>query len=261
MSGIFPDSGVPAYQALNTVEVDTVNCDDELFHSTQRCQPRFDPAAANAIMSELLNTVALGGGAYDCSRLDNLSGAISALLNGLRPCTAQKASAEQVAGLTGNEPLLTCINGENVAISIDDLPFVDAGDLNGAIASVSPCTAPAASQAEIDALSGAESLLVCINGTPKRVSINDLPSGGGQAGTTINIVGQGISFAGSSVYLLPPSPNGRWFVTCVRFTGAGLEIADHEPPGIYPDGYKFSAENPADPGTFYSVEVWAIPIA
>lgn len=73
MSSIFPSSGVPAAQAQNSVDVATTNCDEgELFHSTARCQPRFDPAAANAVMSELLNFVGLNGQTWDCSRLDNL---------------------------------------------------------------------------------------------------------------------------------------------------------------------------------------------
>lgn len=77
MAGIFPNSGVPAGDAINSVNVATTGCGlgntGELFHSTSRCQPRFDPAAANAIMSEILNFVALGDVAYDCSRLDNMS--------------------------------------------------------------------------------------------------------------------------------------------------------------------------------------------
>lgn len=71
MSGIFPTSGVPANQAANSVNTATTNC-TELFHSTSRCNPRFDPASANAVISELLNTVAGLGMTYDCNRLDNL---------------------------------------------------------------------------------------------------------------------------------------------------------------------------------------------
>lgn len=83
MAGIYPESGVPANQALNSVDVDSTNCGSgELFHSTSRCTPRFDPAAANAVMSEILNVVAKkcdgtdATQAYDCSRLDNLLNAI-----------------------------------------------------------------------------------------------------------------------------------------------------------------------------------------
>lgn len=82
MPSIFPSSGVLASEALNTVNVDAeATCGDELFHSTSRCQPRFDPAAANAVMSELLNLVGgtgtgVGGqgpeNTWDCSRLDNV---------------------------------------------------------------------------------------------------------------------------------------------------------------------------------------------
>lgn len=83
MSGIYPNSGVPASQAANTVDVNTANCTTgELFHSTARCNPRFDPAAANALISELLNVVSAAGLAYDCSRLDNLKLA----LEGLQSC-------------------------------------------------------------------------------------------------------------------------------------------------------------------------------
>lgn len=82
MAGIYPESGVPANQALNSVNVPTTGCDSELFHSTNRCQPRFDPAAANALMSEILNAVTgvdCADGTrtiYDCTRLDNLRRAI-----------------------------------------------------------------------------------------------------------------------------------------------------------------------------------------
>jgi hypothetical protein len=123
MSGIFPNSGVPASDALNTVNVDTVNCgpNGELFHSTSRCQPRFDPAAANAVMSEILNLVAGNTGdpcvpnsglSYDCSRLDNMLRAVVALteriiVNGsynlipaVNPTTAQQVVLETINGCT-----------------------------------------------------------------------------------------------------------------------------------------------------------------
>jgi hypothetical protein len=72
MAGIYPDSGVPASEARNSVDANTVAGCAELFHSTSRCQPRFDPAAANAVMSELLNVINKGEVAYDCKRLDQL---------------------------------------------------------------------------------------------------------------------------------------------------------------------------------------------
>lgn len=72
MAGIYPDSGVPANQAANSVDATTSNCSNELFFSTRRCQPRFDPAAANAVISEILNVVNGAGRNYNCNRLDNL---------------------------------------------------------------------------------------------------------------------------------------------------------------------------------------------
>jgi hypothetical protein len=111
MSGIFPDSGVPAHLALNTVDVPTSNCQPggELFHATSRCQPRFDPAAANAIMSELLNTVACAGFAYDCRRLDNLCRAIRGIICG--------PWAEEV--ISGDR-LVMCREGAPVTIDPSD---------------------------------------------------------------------------------------------------------------------------------------------
>lgn len=79
MAGILPDSGVAASQTLNAVDVDTVNCAAELFYSVSRCQPRFDPAAMNAVLSELLNLVSCAGLDYDCSSLTNVCDAVKAM--------------------------------------------------------------------------------------------------------------------------------------------------------------------------------------
>lgn len=56
MAGIFPPSGVPASDAYNSLPNPNVapGC-DSLWYSTSRCQPRFDPSAANAMLSELVN--------------------------------------------------------------------------------------------------------------------------------------------------------------------------------------------------------------
>lgn len=80
MAGIYPSNGVVAAGTVNGVNVETVNCVNSLFYSVSRCQPRFDPAAMNAMISELLNVVSSSGRAYNCNRLDNLSRAIQALL-------------------------------------------------------------------------------------------------------------------------------------------------------------------------------------
>src|SRR5687768_13825655 len=73
MSGVFPDSGVPPSDANNSLpDPNTINCPSELWHSTSRCTPRFDPSSANAIISEVINLVQCAGLPYDCSKLDNL---------------------------------------------------------------------------------------------------------------------------------------------------------------------------------------------
>jgi hypothetical protein len=85
MPGVYPNSGVPAAQTSNGVDVDSENCaGNELFYSVIRCQPRFDPAAMNAVISEILNLATCDGEAYDCSRLDNLCRAVTAL-SGIQP--------------------------------------------------------------------------------------------------------------------------------------------------------------------------------
>lgn len=82
MTAMFPDSGVPPQDAKNSIpDPNTVNC-DELWYSTSRCQPRFDPAAANAMLSELINAINCAGIPYDCSKLDNLCTAIQYLIQG-----------------------------------------------------------------------------------------------------------------------------------------------------------------------------------
>lgn len=77
MTGMFPGSGVPPQDAKNSIlDPDTINC-DELWYSTSRCQPRFDPAAANAELAELINTINAGEVSYDCAKLDQLQLAIN----------------------------------------------------------------------------------------------------------------------------------------------------------------------------------------
>src|SRR5262245_26311921 len=77
MTAMFPDSGVPWQDARNSLQSPDVlaNC-DPLWYSTSRCQPRFDPAAANAQLAELINLINAGGLSYDCSQLDQVQLAV-----------------------------------------------------------------------------------------------------------------------------------------------------------------------------------------
>jgi hypothetical protein len=80
MTAMFPGSGVPAADARNSLpDPDTVNC-DELWYSTSRCQPRFDPAAANAVLAELINLINKGEVSYDCDFLNNVETAVRYLI-------------------------------------------------------------------------------------------------------------------------------------------------------------------------------------
>jgi hypothetical protein len=82
MTGIFPTGGVGAEQAINTAVLPAINqvagC-PPTFHSTGRCTPRFDPASANALISEFLNLVICAGTTYDCNSLTNLCTAVRAM--------------------------------------------------------------------------------------------------------------------------------------------------------------------------------------
>jgi hypothetical protein len=78
MSGILPDSGVAPSQTLNAIaNPDMVGGCANLWYAP-RCQPRFDPIAQNALLSEVMNAVNLAGDVYDCNRNDNLFYAVKA---------------------------------------------------------------------------------------------------------------------------------------------------------------------------------------
>jgi len=70
---MFPDSGVPPGEAINTLpEVSSNPACRELWYSTSRCQPRFDPPAANAMLAEQMNLIMKGEVQYDCASLNNI---------------------------------------------------------------------------------------------------------------------------------------------------------------------------------------------
>lgn len=80
MTAMFPDSGVPPSDAKNSIpDPNTVNC-AELWYSTSRCQPRFDPAAANAVLAELVNLINKGEVAYNCQSLEQVQLAVRYLI-------------------------------------------------------------------------------------------------------------------------------------------------------------------------------------
>lgn len=78
---MFPDSGVPASDAKNSLpDVDTAQPADELWYSTSRCQPRFDPAAANAMLAEDMNLIMKAELQYDSLSLTHIERAVRYLI-------------------------------------------------------------------------------------------------------------------------------------------------------------------------------------
>jgi hypothetical protein len=90
---MFPGSGVPAADAANSIsDVNTKEGCAELWYSTSRCQPRFDPAAANAMLAELMNLINKGEVSYDCAKLDNVEHAVRYLIQRGFPRAVQLAN-------------------------------------------------------------------------------------------------------------------------------------------------------------------------
>lgn len=111
MAGLFPDRGVAASQTLNATNNDEASCDPK-FHAA-RCNPKFDPVAANALISELFNASTVCGDDYDCERLDNLARAIECMASLCRlPVEGQPELDDTLAG---------CFDGESKRVTIADI--------------------------------------------------------------------------------------------------------------------------------------------
>lgn len=72
MSGILPDNGVVAGATVNTVQNPLLDADCAALFFKMSCNPKFDPAWANAVTSELLNFMKCAGHPYDCEKLTNM---------------------------------------------------------------------------------------------------------------------------------------------------------------------------------------------
>lgn len=116
MSGILPDGGIPPENAPNSLpraEGQLAGVCQSLWYAP-KCQPRFDPAAANAVISEIINVMQCANMPYDCTRLDNMCRAIRAMLTDLcgLPTVADPQPTDFVAG---------CFSGENGKTLISNL--------------------------------------------------------------------------------------------------------------------------------------------
>jgi hypothetical protein len=80
MAGIFPSGGTdPGNTQGAQIGVKIVALCKALFYRSN-CNPRFDPVATNAMISELANAINLLR-TYDCNRLDNLALVLQAIRN------------------------------------------------------------------------------------------------------------------------------------------------------------------------------------
>lgn len=119
MAGIMPNGGVPPQQATNALsspDIIAPGC-ASLWYAP-RCNPKFDPAAANAMISEIINVVACADLDYDCTKLDNLCVAIRALIAG---AASPLCSLPIIAAPTVNDYIAGCFGGVAGRITIAQL--------------------------------------------------------------------------------------------------------------------------------------------
>lgn len=133
MAGIFPESGAPAGpnapgSQVGVVTNSSTTC-PPLFHQGV-CIPRFDPASANAVISEIANAVNDADLPYSCETLHNLSLAIQ--------YSIQKGIPRGVSGFNGGgdsytggmtPPALGYNNFQTIAL-IPDITNMGASTLN-----------------------------------------------------------------------------------------------------------------------------------
>lgn len=81
MTGVFPTKGVAASLTKNAIAAPGVEANCSVQWYGPSCNPRLDPFAMNAVMSEIINAVNCADLDYDCSRLDNLCLAIKKIVD------------------------------------------------------------------------------------------------------------------------------------------------------------------------------------
>lgn len=79
MAGILPNNGVPPQNTQNGLETPDLAAGCANQYYGPRCNPRMDPFAMNALISEVINALNAIGQAYNCERLDNLATAFLSL--------------------------------------------------------------------------------------------------------------------------------------------------------------------------------------
>lgn len=117
MAGIFPAAGTAAANTANAASpVNTAPGCDPLYHRIG-CVPVFDPAAANALISEIVNAVNTLS-PYDCTRLDNLANVLSTISD---LCKLPTLAEVGIAAPDLDDTLAGCFDGETAQVSISAL--------------------------------------------------------------------------------------------------------------------------------------------
>lgn len=117
MSGILPSGGVAPQSTVNSVldPLLSAGCAALFFKLT--CNPKFDPAWGNAVISEFLNFMKRVGHSYDCSSLDNLADSMDKFI-----CSLPTFTAAQVG--TAPDYIAGCFNGSNGKILLSELAIL-----------------------------------------------------------------------------------------------------------------------------------------
>jgi hypothetical protein len=127
MAGIFPSTGVtPANTQNGVTGITTTGC-GSLFYRNN-CNPRFDPVATNALISEILNASNAFGKAYDCSKLDNLKTALTAARDLCDLAVKSPDNDDFLAGCFDGASGLTSISALKALFALCTLPTTTAPD-------------------------------------------------------------------------------------------------------------------------------------
>lgn len=117
MAGIFPAAGTAAANTSNAASpVNTTPGCDPLYHRVG-CVPVFDPSAANAVISEIVNAVNTLQ-PYDCTRLDNLANVLATISD---LCKLPTLAEVDVDAPDLDDTLAGCFDGKTAQVNISAL--------------------------------------------------------------------------------------------------------------------------------------------
>ena len=219
MTALFPNAGVAPNKTQNTVTPTVTSTEDcpPLFHP-MRCTPRFDPAAANAVISELLNAINVVK-PYDCTRLDNLAQALRNLFNLCSlPVNTTPDDDDGLAGCFDGTAGLVTIATLRALFSICALPTRNDPDLDDTIGMCVDGVQSQVPVASVLALAGggpAPSFVMAVNGVynvgvtvPLYTARRDVGFGGTIPGSQLRL--WQLADDGSNMVARPPAQQGTW---------------------------------------------------